>query len=232
MSRRGVCLTANLPIRRIIRCCCASLAFRKTAGLRAAASGRTISRWLTGRKKDLLEALTLLPFRCIPLTPAVWQQYAADIYTLVGEIFSANPAYRPVPREQFDWLYDQAFAGKLCPHTSVLFQEPDTGRLVAMSFCLPDYQSLHLPPEASPVFARDYERLPRKTLLVKTVGVHPDYRRQGLMSFLGAYGMVHFQAYYEEVIFCLMRSDNFSLQFSQHLPHDTAHYALFGKSVS
>ncbi|OIN56624.1 hypothetical protein [Arsenicibacter rosenii] len=184
------------------------------------------------QKKDLLDALSLLPFRCIPLTPEAWQDYEDAIYTLVGEIFSANPVYRPVSREQFHWLYDQAFAEKLCPHSSVLFQDFSTGKLVAMSFCLPDYQTLPPGPGETPVFARDYARLSRKTLLVKSVGVHPAYRKQGLMSFLGAYGMVHFQEYYEEVIFCLMRSDNFSLQFSKSLPHETACYALFEKSVS
>nr|WP_293836888.1 hypothetical protein [uncultured Arsenicibacter sp.] len=184
------------------------------------------------QKKTLLEALSLLPFRCIPLNPETWQHYDEAIYTLVGEIFSANPAYRPVSREQFHWLYDQTFAEKLCPYSSVLFQDRSTGKLVAMSFCLPDYQSLALDHGGKPVFTRDYAGLCHKTLLVKTVGVHPAYRRQGLMSFLGAYGMAHFQAYYEEVIFCLMRADNFSLRFSEQLPHESAYYALFGKTLS
>ncbi len=184
-----------------------------------------------GQKKQLLDALTQLPFDIIPLNPDTWQQYEAHLFELVHQVFSANSAYRAISEAQFTLLYNRQFAEKLCPHSSVLFRDRPSGKLVALSFCQPDYQALALAPDDRPIFVRDFPRLAKKVLLVKSVGVHPTFRQRGLMSFLGAYGMVHFRELYDDVIFCLMRADNFSLHFSDTLPHETAHYALFEKGI-
>ncbi|MBO0933779.1 hypothetical protein [Fibrella aquatilis] len=184
------------------------------------------------QKKQLLDALTHIPFDVIPLNPDTWQHCEGELYELVHHVFSANPAYRPISQAQFELLYNRQFAEKLCPHSSVLFRDRLSGCLVALSFCQPNCQSLLFAPGEVPQFGRDFPRLGRKQLLVKSVGVHPAFRQQGLMSFLGAYGMVHFQELYDDVIFCLMRADNFSLHFSDTLPHETAHYALFEKPFS
>jgi GNAT superfamily N-acetyltransferase len=180
-------------------------------------------------KKALLEALRRIPFDFIPVNVQTWRQYEGEIFGLVHHIFSGNPAYKPVPEEQFRLLYNADYAAKLCPHSSVLFRDRQTGKLAAMSFCHPDYHSLA--DEEKPVFERDFPRLPKKVLLAKSVGVHPAFRRQGLMSYLGAYAMLSFSELYDEVLFCLMRSGNFSLTFSDGFPHETARYALFGKEL-
>ncbi len=180
-------------------------------------------------KQLYLDELQKIPYDFIPITPAVWQKYEPEIYALVHEVFGTNPSYKPVSREQFRMLYNGTFAQKLCPYSSVLFREQASGRFAAMSFCHPNYYSLQLPATASPIFAQDYPKLEKRVLLAKSVGVHPDFRGQGLMNYLGAYGMLCFQEYYEEVIFCLMRSDNFSTHFTNMLPYESARYALFGK---
>jgi hypothetical protein len=181
-------------------------------------------------KANLLAALQQLPFEFIPLNADTWRAYEAEIFELVGHIFSGNPAYRSVPLAQFRQLYNDEYAAKLCPHTSVLFREKTSGRLVAQSFCHPNYTSLNLG-STKPNFARDYPRLQDRTLLAKTVGVHPDFRNQQLMNYLGAYGMMNFREFYDQIIFCLMRSDNFSRHFTDDLPAEVAHYALFGKGL-
>lgn len=183
-------------------------------------------------KNRFLEELQKIPFTSLPLTPAVWVQREEELYALVDEIFGANPGYKPIPREQFQLLYNPAFARKLCPISSVLFQDTASGRLAAMSFCHPHYKWRAKPASQPPAFTRDYAHLAKKVLLVKTVGVHPDFRRQGLMTFLGAYAMLRFRELYDEVIFCLMRSDNFSLHFSDGLSYESAKYALFEKSLN
>lgn len=180
-------------------------------------------------KDLLLRELDKIPFEFIPLNEHSWVAHEADIFELVHAIFGANPGYRPVPPEQFRLLYNQQYAAKLCPHTSVLFRDRETGALAALSFCHPNYSEL--PADTAPVFERDFPGLKRKQLLAKTVGVHPDYRQRGLMSYLGAYGMVHFRERYEDVIFCLMRTGNFSLHFTDGLPAETAYYALFGQEL-
>lgn len=185
-------------------------------------------------KAGLLAQLTRVPFQFIPLKPAAWAANEDQIFPLVHAIFGENPAYRSISAEQFKALYGAAYARALCPYSSVLVREPASGQLVGLSFCHPNYQPLHLPPGTAPDFARDYPLLPRgqRTLLAKTVGVHPDFRQRGLMSLLGAYGMGPFRALYDQVIFCLMRTDNPSLSFTDGLPVEVARYALFGKAIS
>jgi hypothetical protein len=181
-------------------------------------------------KASLLAALEQIPYEFIPLNPATWQEYETELFELINQIFSANPAYRSIPLAQFRRLYNATYAAKLCPHTSVLFRAKVSGQLVALSFCHPNYAPLRLG-SVAPVFTRDYPLLPEKTLLAKTVGVHPDFRNQQLMNYMGAYGMMNFRELYDQVIFCLMRSDNFSRHFTDGLPAEVAQYALFGKNL-
>lgn len=184
-----------------------------------------------GQKSDLLAAFQQIPYDLIPLNPETWSRHETELHALADRVFSANPAYRSIPLAQFRRLYNAGFAAGLCPHTSVLFRDRPTGQLVAFSFCQPNYAPLGL--GATPAnFARDYPRLTHKVLLAKTVGVHPDFRQQQLMSFLGAYGMLSFREFYTEIIFCLMRSDNFSRHFTDGLPMEVAQYALFAQELA
>ena len=184
-----------------------------------------------GRKADLLAAFQTIPYDLIPLNPDTWRVYETELHTLIDAVFGANPAYRRIPLAQFRRLYNARFAAGLCPHTSVLFRDRLSEQLVAFSFCQPNYAPLRLG-TMPPSFARDYPRLAHKVLLAKTVGVHPDFRQQHLMSYLGAYGMMSFRELYVEIIFCLMRSDNFSRHFTDGLPAEVAHYALFEQALN
>ncbi len=183
------------------------------------------------QKNPVLENLAHIPYDFIPVTAASWELLADELFELIQQIFGANPAYKSVSQAQFRQLYNRQYAERLCPHSSVLFRDRPSGRLAALSLCHPNYAALGLPTGRAPVFARDYPRLPRKTLLAKTVGVHPDFRQRGLMSLLAAYAMQGFRDWYEEVLFCLMRADNFSLQFTAGMPVEQAHYALFQKAL-
>jgi hypothetical protein len=175
-----------------------------------------------------LSQLDELPFEFIALDASVWQAMEDEIFGLIQQVFGQNPAYRAVSRAQFGLLYNAEYAAGLCPHSSVLFRHRASGRLAALSLCHPNYQPLALPPGMAPNFARDYPRLPApRTLLAKTVGVHPGFRGQGLQALLAAYAMRSFLAQYEDVIFCLMRADNLSLRFTDGLPAEVAHYTLF-----
>ena len=180
-------------------------------------------------KDQYLATLTDLPFCYVPLTPATWAARTYELFELIDAIFSQNPGYRPISYDQFCLLYNDSFARKLCPHSSVLLEERTGNQLVGMSFCLPNYRSLN--EIRSPSFILDYPRLDHKTLLIKSVGIHPDFRRQGLMTYLGAYCMQTFQEYYEDAIFCLMRADNPSLSFTDDLPFERCTYALFEKTI-
>jgi hypothetical protein len=182
-------------------------------------------------KKILLEAVRHTPFHFIPVTPEIWAKHEIEIFTLIEAIFGKNPFYQSISFEQFQQLFGQKFAQKLCPHSSVIFQDKTTQRLAAISLCHPNFKPLQRPENQAVSFENDYPKLSHKVLLAKSVGVHPDFRKQGVMNFLGAYAMLSFQEYYEEVLFCTMRSDNFSVHFSDNLPYEKARYALFERKL-
>jgi GNAT superfamily N-acetyltransferase len=183
------------------------------------------------QQRAVQEQLQQSPFEFIPLVPGTWAALEDEIFELIHQVFSQNPSYRPVGIAQFRLLYNEAYAEGLCPHTSVLFRHRASGKLAALSLCQPNYHPLGRAVNAHPVFARDYRRLTTRTLLAKTVGVHPDFRGQGLQALLAAYAMQKFRAYYDNAIFCLMRADNLSLRFLKDLPTEVAHYALFEREV-
>lgn len=179
-------------------------------------------------KEMLLNEISKIPFNFIPLTPANWNKYETEIFELIEAIFSENPFYKSITFEQFKLYYNEAFSKKLCPHSSVIFQDKKTGELVSISICHPNYAAIL---NEKPEFSQDFEKLEQKILLAKTVGVHPNFRKKSLMNFMGAYGMLSFTRFYEEVIFCLMRSDNHSLHFTDSLNYEVAKYALYQKNI-
>lgn len=177
-------------------------------------------------KESLLADLKTIPFDFIPITAKFWEENQFELYNLIHETFGDNPFYRKITFEQFNSIFTCNFVNRLCPHSSVTFRDQKSGRLAAISLCHPNYMELNDAPETI-TFKEHYPLLKKKTLLAKSVGVHPDFRKNGLMNFLGAYGMISFQEYYEEVLFCLMREGNVSLRFSNYFPHDKSMYALF-----
>lgn len=177
-------------------------------------------------KESILNDLKTIPFDFIPITSVFWSEHREELYHLIHETFCVNPYYRKITFEQFNSIFTDTFVARLCPHSSVTFRDQKTGKLAAISLCHPNYMELAESNE-NISFDTHYHLLKKKTLLAKSVGVHPQFRSNGLMNFLGAYGMISFQEYYEEVLFCLMREGNFSLRFSDYFPHDKSVYALF-----
>lgn len=177
-------------------------------------------------KESILSDLKNIPFDFISITPEFWSDNKFEIYQLIHETFGDNPFYKKISFDQFNLLFTDNFVKRLCPHSSVTFRDQKTGRLSAISLCHPNYMEIQDQSEEI-TFQTHYQLLKKKTLLAKSVGVHPDFRKNGLMNFLGAYGMISFQEYYEEVLFCLMREGNLSLRFSDFFPHDKAKYALY-----
>ncbi|RYY18909.1 MAG: hypothetical protein EOO36_07065 [Cytophagaceae bacterium] len=172
------------------------------------------------------------PFEFIPLTPDTWQVLEDELFALVQVVFGQDPAYCAGSKAQLRRLYTSAFAEGLCPRTSVLLRHRPSGQLAALSLCQPNYHPLARAGGKHPVFARDYPLLDTCTLLAKTVGVHPAFRGQGLLALLAAYAMQEFREYYDDVIFCPMQTKNRSLRFTEGLPTEVAHYALFERAVA
>jgi hypothetical protein len=180
-------------------------------------------------KEKLLKEFEAIAFEYIPVNPETWREYEMEIFELVQDVFGANPFYKSISFEQFTTLYNQNFASRLCPHSSVLFKEKKSDRLVSLSFCQPNYESLSQPTSYVPTYELDFKKIKHKVLLVKSVGVHPEFRQQNLMNFMAAYAMLSFRQLYDEVIFCTSRQDNLSNNFTRYLQYEKAEYALFRK---
>ncbi|HMI04703.1 MAG TPA: hypothetical protein VK541_19600 [Pedobacter sp.] len=187
---------------------------------------------LFANKNEFVKAISQIPFDFITLNLENWKLYEHDIFQLMHIIFKENPFYKAISYKQFQIIYSHRFAEKLCPHSSVLIRDQASGQLVAICMCQPNYHALY-PSVKEPDFARDFEKLNHKTLMAKTFGVHPDFRRQGLLNYMGAYGMLTLiDGIYEDVLLCLMRSDNYSAHFSNNIPYESAKYALYEKILS
>ncbi len=165
----------------------------------------------------------------LPLSTRLWLDYEQQLYDLTTSIFSNNSNYKGVLPEEFKLLYNEAYAAGLCPHSSSLLIDHQKNQLAALSLCMPIYAHLK---SSSGNYEIDIKNITNPTLLAKTVGTHPDYRGQNLMNAMGMYGTSGFLKRYNKVIFCLMKVDNASLNFTQHLEKETTRYGLFEKSIA
>lgn len=178
----------------------------------------------------LMDEQSKIPFEVIALNEQSWMQYEKELFELIEIVFNQNPFYRAISLEQFRLLYGTKFLCKICPHSSVILIDPQSGRLAAMSISYPDYQSLPATADGYD-FNRDYPLLKKRRLLGKTVGVHPDFRRRGLMNYICTHYIRAANQYYEDAIFCLMRSDNYSVHFTDHTPYESVKYILYEKEL-
>lgn len=182
-------------------------------------------------KQEFVAKIKELPFKIIPLTPENWQQYEQEIFELIEAIFNRNAGYKAVDISEYRLLYNQQFAEKLCPHTASLFKDETSGKLVALTFCHPNYKPVIATPAGIPSFQLDYPKLKEPTMLAKSSGVHPDFRKMNLMNYSGAYAMLTFKELYKDTIFCLMKTDSYSRHFTDGIACEKACYALYEKNL-
>ena len=173
-------------------------------------------------KEYLLASLHKINFEIIQLKEQFWSDNQQEIYALLDIIFNNNPFYKAITYKVFKANYNKDFVEKLCPYTSVVFKCLKTNKLAAISLCFPQQKIKNLNGNNTTI-------LNQKVLLAKTVGVHPNFRANGLMNYMGVHGMLYFKKYYDAVIFCTMRADNFSLHFTDGIPHEKNYYAMYTK---
>lgn len=182
-------------------------------------------------KNRFVQEIKDLPFEIVPLNPENWESYQEEIYELVESIFNTNAGYKTIDPAEFKLLYNPQFSEKLCPYTASLFKDSSTGKLVALTFCHPNYKSIQDEITGSPDFERDFLKIKNPTMLAKSSGVHPDYRQMNLMNYSGAYAMLSFRELYDDTIFCLMKTDNYSRHFTDGIACEKAFYALYEKKL-
>ena len=190
------------------------------------------------RVKDLLiRQLDRSPFRIEYLSREYWLSRLPDFYEVADQIFRDNFAYRPVPYETFAAAYGpQGAARRFCPLLSIVALDAED-RIAGFALNYPDYGPLLRQGAGTGLrladidYARDFPRLEAPRLLMKTVGVHPDYRGQQLMSLMIARGMLRFREHYARVMACLMRQDNPSLKAFGAFKVETRRYGLYSRAL-
>lgn len=170
------------------------------------------------------------------LTADIWLDKIEEFYQLIDQIFGQNFAYTPVSKAQFKTSMGLSFAEKLCPLSSMIAWGKE-GEIAGFFLAFPDYSPLQNQGAGNArldqvSFAHDFGNLPRpRTMLLKTVGTHPKYRRFGLGSYLGLEGCRLAQDKYDRVIAALLKSDNPSTNFPRRHIQTNRTYALFSKRL-
>ncbi|MFN8847010.1 MAG: hypothetical protein ACK5V3_03260 [Bdellovibrionales bacterium] len=137
-----------------------------------------------------------------------------DFYLLSHEIFQDNFLYRPIPFSAFSKYFQFGLAPQICWQSTSLLKEKDTDKILGYSLNFKD-------------------PLNSKRLLIKTAGIHPEYRFMGL-SFIGLtlFSIEKAKENYSELSICLMRSGNYPTLLTSKLTFDKQNYALFGKRLT
>ena len=171
-----------------------------------------------------------------PLTGTEWLRRLPEIHAFVDLAFGSNPGYLPLTPGDFRACYGEAFARRLCPHTSRIAVDA-RGELAGFLLAFPDYGPLlrqGAPHRVAPRaldYARHFPLLEAPRFLAKTAAVRPDFRRQGLLSALSTDAARASLAHYADGLICLMHLRNPSLRDGAAVADLTRRYGLFGKPL-
>ena len=141
------------------------------------------------------------------------QNNLKEFFDLSHQIFLDNFLYNPIPFESFQQYFANAIAPRACWETTVFLIDEVTQKKVG--YCL-NFRD--------PKFAHH--------LLIKSVGVLPDYRFMGA-SFLGLFkkSLELAPPSDEKVSFCLMKTGNFPSLIAEKIQPQRQNYALFVKKL-
>lgn len=131
-----------------------------------------------------LETNSGITFRPLgEVEPALWKD---EFYPLAQKTFQHNIAYSGFSKTLIETLYGDTYFNALCPHASVIALT-HTDRIAGFFLAIPDYHQFTAgaPFEqrlSAPNYRQDFPLLATKTLLGKTAGVAPLFRRTHLFT--------------------------------------------------
>ncbi len=186
------------------------------------------------------EALKIAPeaegFSIDLMDGAKFLQALPEMYAMVDDIFGQNLGYTPIPYELFEIACGQPYAKRMCPLTSVMIRSPE-GELAAIFLTFPDYGPLVAQGHADPIplsevsFEKDFSRLEKKALLMKTGGVSPKFRRLGLHNMMALRMLEEGRDQYDVGVAALIREGNPSARFYGDICEVVREYGLFVKDL-
>lgn len=180
-------------------------------------------------KKKAEEFLTLKGFSLHQVTEEMFKKHLQEFFFFVDATFKMNAYYHKIPDELFFSLY-KGVAKKLDPNASLMVLDPD-GKLAGFSWLFPDYSELKEREEAS--FKEHFDQLKNKTLLIKSVGVHPKYRQLNIFGYLMQKVVEYTDKNYSSLMACNMQDGGVTEKYtSAFQSFGKTQYALFTKKLS
>ncbi len=175
-------------------------------------------------------------FRFLAIDAEIWQSRLEELYRSSHDIFGENLGFQQIKYREF-----KAFAGRdlyerLCPRSTIFaFDKED--RIAGVHLALPDYSSLmpsiplHERGEFKFRYERDFCHLSNPGLIVKTIGVLPEYRRHGLLRTLMVHALRSAVGHYAWVCGATALEGNPSNRGGAPIMTDVRRYALFRKKL-
>jgi hypothetical protein len=186
--------------------------------------------------KKYAAALRDKGFRFSPVDANLWQSRLGELYQAASGIFGENLGFQQIEFDEFRVFAGQDFYKRLCP-LSTIFAFDNEDHIAGVHLALPDYSSLisSIPLDARGDFKfcyeRDFSRLSNPGLIVKTIGVLPRYRMNGLLRTMMVHAMHAAVDHYAWVCGATAREDNPSNRGGAPIMTDIRRYALFGKRL-
>jgi ribosomal protein S18 acetylase RimI-like enzyme len=216
------------------------------------AAGYRVARWYVSQigmrqpvrvehKERVRDAVVASGYSIETLDGGVWRENLADLKHLADAVFADNFAFWPESLATFAAGYGEAVARRLCPRSSLLVRDP-AGAIVGFVLIYPNYGRLVAQHAgASRIAASELsfdehcpmlERAGERTAVVRTVGVHPDYRALGVMDALMAEAVARGVHHYDRWIGALIEASNWSRRFGSSQTDHERTYALFAKDLT
>jgi len=197
-------------------------------------------RQAPGEHKQAVHAGVLAAgYRFEPTAESDWLDHLAQFKALTDTIFAGNFGFTAEPLATYE-RGSRAAARRFCPRTSLLVRAPG-GELVGFVTVYPQYARLVTQAAgAARISASDIsytqhwqrlERLGERTMVIRTIGVHPAHRSRGLMDALITELAKRARPHYDRWIGALIEESNRSRRFGDALSDQQRSYALVAKEL-
>ena len=154
-------------------------------------------------------------YEYIKLNATTWLENLDEIYTKAELVFGSNFAFKNIDLNTFKMMYGHIVAYALCDKTSLLIKHSKDG-IIGLILNFPNLLEGDNP----------------KTILIKTLGILPEYSQLGgqiIKSLLEITPQILER--YERMIFCLMQDGNYPSLLGKEFAQEIINYGLFEKDL-
>lgn len=192
------------------------------------------------RRRPLLARLERRGYRFGEIADDEWMARLPELHALADRMFAGNFAYTPMAYPEFAAAFGEGLLRRRWRELSGIAHAPN-GDIAGFFLVFPHWGPLvvqgageaRLCPSALD-YARDARRLDGRSAriaVLKTVAVHPAYRRRGVAEALSAWLLARAATACDELWGALIREDNASRRLSTGETPALRWYGLYGKRL-